>query len=37
MFHDKYSSLIFENNGEDLEDPSPEVAARGVASDKVAD
>ena len=36
-FHDRYSSLIFFDNGEDLEDSSPEVAGRGAASDKVAD
>ena len=34
-FPDKYSSLIFENYGEDLEDPSPEVAGRGAANNKV--
>ena len=36
-FHDKYLSLIFNDNGEDLEDSSPEVAGHGAASDKVAD
>ena len=36
-FHDKYSSLIFDDNGEDLEDSSSEVAGHGAASDKVSD